>query len=470
MIKHILLASALVTAPVAAQETGFTPEATLPQDRIVPDSRAEVQLSFAPIVRDVTPAVVNVYSRRVVQNQHPFANDPFFSRMFRSQPQEQNSLGSGVIVDPSGVIVTNNHVVANATELRVVLADRREYEAEILLTDETTDLAVLRVETDEPLPVLNYDMSGDIEVGDLVLAIGNPFGVGQTVTSGIVSALARTDVGRSDFGSFIQTDAAINPGNSGGALVDMDGELVGVNTMIFSRSGGSNGIGFAIPVEMVRRVVDTALGEGELIRPWLGARLQPVDSDLAQALGLDRPRGALVGEVYPDAAADDAGLRQGDVILAIDGRDINDESGARFRLATRAAGDEARFTVLRGSRELDLDVFVEAAPGNSEPVPFEAEGRNPFNGAGLVQMSPAFNERVGLDPFLDGVIVSGAARRSIAARFGFRPGDVVVEVMGEPVRTMDDLAETLIRYDGERVWPVVIERRGRRYETALQLY
>ncbi|MAK64566.1 MAG: serine protease, partial [Maricaulis sp.] len=325
MIKHILLASVLVTAPVAAQETGLNPEAALPQDRIVPDSRAEVQLSFAPIVREVTPAVVNVYSRRVVQNQHPFANDPVFSRMFRSQPQEQNSLGSGVIVDPSGVIVTNNHVVANATELRVVLADRREFEAEILLTDETTDLAVLRVQTDEPLPVLNYDMSGNIEVGDLVLAIGNPFGVGQTVTSGIVSALARTDVGRSDFGSFIQTDAAINPGNSGGALVDMDGELVGVNTMIFSRSGGSNGIGFAIPVEMVRRVVDTALGEGELIRPWLGARLQPVDNDLAQALGLDRPRGALVGEVYPEAAADDAGLRQGDVILAIDGRAINDE-------------------------------------------------------------------------------------------------------------------------------------------------
>ncbi|WP_203294576.1 Do family serine endopeptidase [Maricaulis parjimensis] len=470
MIKNILLASVLISAPVAAQETGFAPDAALPQDRIVPDSRAEVQLSFAPIVRDVTPAVVNVYSRRVVQNQHPFANDPVFSRMFRSQPQEQNSLGSGVIVDPSGVIVTNNHVVANATELRVVLADRREYEAEILLTDEATDLAVLRVNTDEPLPVLNYDMSGDIEVGDLVLAIGNPFGVGQTVTSGIVSALARTDVGRSDFGSFIQTDAAINPGNSGGALVDMDGELVGVNTMIFSRSGGSNGIGFAIPVEMVRRVVDTALGEGELIRPWLGARLQPVDNDLAQALGLDRPRGALVGEIYPDAAADDAGLQQGDVILAIDGRDINDESGARFRMATRAAGDAARFTVLRDNREVEVDVNVEAAPGNSDPLPFQPEGRNPFNGAGLVEMSPAFNERVGLDPFLDGVIVSGATRRSIAARFGFRPGDLVVEVMGQPVRDMDDFADLLSRHDGERVWPVVVERRGRRYETALQLY
>jgi Do/DeqQ family serine protease len=470
MIKQLLLALLLAAAPAAAQDIPFAPETGAPQDRIVPENRAEMQLSFAPVVREATPAVVNVYSRRVVQNQHPFADDPFFSRMFRRQPREQNSLGSGVIVDPSGVIVTNNHVVANADELRVVLADRREFEAEILLTDESTDLAVLRVETDEPLPVLPFDMSGDIEVGDLVLAIGNPFGVGQTVTSGIVSALARTDVGRTDFASFIQTDAAINPGNSGGALVDMDGELVGVNTMIFSRSGGSNGIGFAIPVEMVRRVVDTALGEGELVRPWLGARLQPVDSDMAQALGLNRPRGALVGQIYPGAAADEAGLQQGDIVLAIDGQDVNNEAGARFRLATRAAGDEARFTVLRNGDEIALDIPVEPAPGVSDPAPFEVDGRNPFSGTALVEMSPAFNERVGLDPFMDGVIVSGVGRRTVAASFGFRPGDLLVEVMGEPVSDLGDIAEILSAYDGERVWPVVIERRGRRHEAALRLY
>ena len=461
----IVVASLLACAPAMAQDIPFADS----QSRIVPETRAEMQLSFAPIVREATPAVVNVYSRRVVQ-EHPFANDPFFSRMFRSQPREQNSLGSGVIVDASGVIVTNNHVVDGATELRVVLADRREYEAEILLTDETTDLAVLRVETDEPLPVMPFDVSGDIEVGDLVLAIGNPFGVGQTVTSGIVSALARTDVGRTDFGSFIQTDAAINPGNSGGALVDMDGELVGVNTMIFSRSGGSNGIGFAIPVEMVRRIVDTALGEGELIRPWLGARLQPVDSDMARALGLSRPRGAMVGDIYPDAAADEAGLRQGDIVLAVDGRDVNDDAGARFRLATRAAGEEAEFTVLRDGEEIRLDVAVAPAPGDDDPAPLEVTGRNPFSGVSLVEMSPAFNERVGIDPFLDGVIVSSVDRRSVAARFNFRPGDMLVEVMGESVRDLDEVAEALQRYDGQRIWPVIIERRGRRYETALRLY
>ena len=464
MFRQILLASALLSSPALAQDIPF---AAAP-DRTVPENRAEMQLSFAPLVREAAPAVVNVYSRRVVES-HPFANDPFFSRMFRSQPREQNSLGSGVIVDSSGVIVTNNHVVEGATELRVVLADRREFEAQVLLTDDATDLAVLRVETDEPLPVMRFDMSGDIEVGDLVLAIGNPFGVGQTVTSGIVSALARTDIGRTDFASFIQTDAAINPGNSGGALVDMDGELVGVNTMIFSRSGGSNGIGFAIPVEMVRRVVDTALGEGELVRPWLGARLQPVDNDMAHALGLSRPRGALVNQVYPDAAADEAGLQRGDIVLAVDGRDVNDEAGARFRLATRAAGDRARFTVLRDGDEIALDVPVIAAPGEADPAPYAVAGRNPFSGAEMVEMSPAFNERVGIDPFRDGVVISRISGRSVAAR-NFRPGDTLIELMGEPVHDLDDAAELFERYDGERVWPLVVERRGRRYETAVRLY
>ncbi|WP_417478490.1 Do family serine endopeptidase [Maricaulis sp.] len=466
MIKHLLLASILFAAPVAAQDVDLAAA----QDRIVPESRVEMQLSFAPIVREVAPAVVNVFSRRVVNNQNRFANDPVFSRMFRSQPREQNSLGSGVIVDQSGVIVTNYHVVADATELRVVLADRREFEATVLLTDEATDLAVLKIETDEPLPMLPFNMTDDPEVGDLVLAIGNPFGVGQTVTSGIVSALARTDVGQTDFASFIQTDAAINPGNSGGALVDMRGQLIGVNSMIFSRSGGSNGIGFAIPVEMVRRVVDTALSEGELIRPWLGARLQPVTGDIASSFGMVRPRGALVSEVYPRAAADDGGLRQGDIVLAVDGHEISNDAGARFRLAIRGAGEAARFTVLRGEDELELDVHVLPAPGATTPDPLPVEGRNPLSGVRLVQLSPAFNETVGLDPFLDGVVVMNVQRRSVAARYGFRPGDRLVSLMGQPIETLDDAASIATRFDGEREWPIVLDRRGQRYQPTLRLY
>lgn len=461
MIRILALSAALaVSAPAFSQDVPFT----APEDELlVPQSRAEIQLSFAPVVREAAPAVVNVYTTRLVRQRVSF-----FSR--RTREREQNSLGSGVIVDPSGVIVTNHHVVNGASELRIVLADRREFQAEILLTDEATDLAVLKVDTDEPLPVLAFDTSGSSEVGDLVLAIGNPFGVGQTVTSGIVSALARTDVGQSDFASFIQTDAAINPGNSGGALVDMDGELIGVNTMIFSRSGGSNGIGFAIPADLVRRVVDSALTEGELIRPWLGARLQPVTNDLAMAFGLDRPRGALVDEIYPNAAADDGGLEQGDIVLAVDGHDVNNDSGALFRLATHAAGDDARFTVLRDGREIQLDVPVLPAPGVAEPVPVEPDGENPFQGISMVGLNPTFNQAIGIDAFADGVIVTNVLRRSVAYGFGFRPGDRLIELHGERIRDIDDFEDVIARYDGVAEWPVAIERRGRRQEATIRLY
>ena len=458
MIKSFLIiASLAVSAPVLAQELPFA------GDRVVPESQVEMQLSFAPIVREAAPAVVNVYTSRTVQQRVSF-----FSR--RTREREQNSLGSGVIVDASGVIVTNNHVVQGANELRVVLADRREFEAQILLTDEASDLAILKVDTDEPLPVLPFDNVGDGEVGDLVLAIGNPFGVGQSVTSGIISALSRTDVGDSDFASFIQTDAAINPGNSGGALVNMDGELIGVNTMIFSRSGGSNGIGFAIPVDLVSRVVDTAMSEGELVRPWLGARLQPVTNDLAQAFGLDRPRGALINEIYPAAAADDAGLRQGDIVLAVDGHEVNNDSGTRFRLATHATGDDARFTVLRDGRELYLDVPVLPAPGIADPQPFLPEGGNPFVGSSLLELSPAFNESIGIDSFEEGLIVSNIHRRSLAANFGFRPGDRVVELDGRRITTLDDFEDMLARLDGQEIWPIAVVRRGQRIEADIRLF
>ena len=460
MIRILAFAVLLAAAPAAAQEIPFAPAE---ENRVIPESQAQVQLSFAPVVRDAAPAVVNVYTTRLVRQRVSFFSS-------RTREREQNSLGSGVILDPSGVIVTNHHVVDGASELRVVLADRREFEAEILLTDEATDLAVLKVDTDEPLPVLPYDPDGDAEVGDLVLAIGNPFGVGQTVTSGIVSALARTDVGQSDFASFIQTDAAINPGNSGGALVDMDGELIGVNTMIFSRSGGSNGIGFAIPVDLVRRVVETAMTEGELIRPWLGARLQPVTNDIAEAFGFDRPRGAVVNEIYPNSAADDAGLETGDIILAVDGFDVNNDSGARFRLATHAAGDDARFTILRDGREIELDVSVLPAPGVSEPIPFEPDGANPFLGLSVIELNPAFNEAVGIDAFARGIIVTNVLRRSIAAQRGFRPGDRIVEVQGQRVVDMDDFEDILLDYDGEPDWPIAIERRGRLQEAEIRLY
>lgn len=461
---------AIAVNPAVGQDETLAGAGT-PQ-RALPLSRGDMQLSFAPIVREAAPAVVNVYSRRVVADRNPFAGDPMFERFFGRQAPRQRevqSLGSGVIVDGAGLIVTNNHVVAGAQELRVVLHDRRELEAEILLADERTDLAVLRVLADEPLPVLPFDLSGSAEVGDLVLAIGNPFGVGQTVTSGIISALARTDVGITDYAFFIQTDAAINPGNSGGALVSMNGELLGINTAIFSRSGGSQGIGFAIPAEMVRSVVQAATRGGELVRPWLGARLQPVTSDIALSMGFDRPRGVLVADVYPEGPADMARLRRGDVILSVDGVEANNEAAVRFRFATRAIGDEAQVRIMREGRERTLTVMAEAPPGDREGERIILNGRNPFQGVEVVELSPAFNEANGLDPFTDGLVVTRVERRSAAEFYGFRPGDRILSVNQRTVRTVREMERELARHEGAREWPVEIERRGERHASVLRL-
>src|SRR5271156_4123342 len=262
-------------------------------DRQVPSSMGQLQLSFAPIVKRVAPAVVNVYATHVVENSNPFLADPFFRQFFGGMPREQveRSLGSGVIVDPAGLVVTNYHVIEGASEVKVALSDKREFDADIALKDQRSDLAVLRIKgANERFPTLEFANSDDLQVGDVVLAIGDPFGVGQTVTHGIVSAVARTQVGNSDYQFFIQTDAAINPGNSGGALVDVNGRLAGINSEIYSRSGGSQGIGFAIPANMVRVVVASAeQGSGTVKRAWLGAKLQEVTPEIADSLGLKHP-------------------------------------------------------------------------------------------------------------------------------------------------------------------------------------
>ncbi|MDA0240497.1 MAG: trypsin-like peptidase domain-containing protein, partial [Proteobacteria bacterium] len=309
----------------------------------IPSSQSDIQLSFAPLVKRVAPAVVNIFTTKTVTARRvsPLFDDPFFRRFFGEnfagprRQRKENSLGSGVIVRPDGMIITNHHVIQGADEITVILADRREFKAVIVGSDERTDLAVLRIDTGgRSLPHLTFRDSDDLEVGDLVLAIGNPFGVGQTVTSGIVSALARTQVGINDLNFFIQTDAAINPGNSGGALVTMDGKLVGVNSAIYSRSGGSIGIGFAIPANMVQTVM-TGLTGGQLVRPWLGGAGQAVTSDIANSIGLDRPVGVLINSLYPNGPATRAGLAIGDVVLAVNDREVNDPEALRFRIASR---------------------------------------------------------------------------------------------------------------------------------------
>ncbi len=316
-------------------------------EEVVPQSKTQVELTFAPLVKKAAPAVVNVFTRTVIKERpmSPFFDDPFFQQFFGNQnPRErvQNSLGSGVIVRPDGLIVTNNHVIAKADEIRVVLSDGREFPAQVIAGDEKFDIGILKIETKgEVLPTLDLKDSDDINVGDLVLAIGNPFGVGQTVTMGIVSALARTNIGVGDYGYYIQTDAAINPGNSGGALIGTDGKLVGINTAIYSKTGGSIGIGFAIPSNMVARIIDAEASGGKLVQPWIGVSGEALTADIAVSMGLPHPGGVVVQQVYPMGPGDHAGLQPGDVIIGVNDRNIGDPGGLRFRLATQKVGGTA---------------------------------------------------------------------------------------------------------------------------------
>lgn len=429
-----------------------------------PVSRAEIQLSFAPLVQRAAPAVVNVYTRRVERVESPLLNDPIFRRFFgdqlQGQPRERvaQSLGSGVIIDAEGVIVTNNHVIEGATEIVVALADRREFEARLIAADPRVDLAILRIDTGgESLPFLSFQDSDELQVGDLVVAIGNPFGVGQTVTQGIVSALGRSGVGDLDAQSFIQTDAAINPGNSGGALITLDGKLAGINTAIFSRSGGSIGIGFAIPSNLVASTVASALAGKGIKRPWFGAHGETVTSEIAQGLGLPRPGGVLIGEVYPGGPADRAGLRAGDVVLAIDGREVNDPQGVKFRIATRKLGETAVLDVLRRGQRLRLPVSLIEAPEVPPRNVTQLIGNQPLAGATVANLSPAFADELGIDTLETGVIVLEIAPGSPAQRLRVRPGDRVVKINGRDVRHVQEL-QSLLRATGQ--WTVVLRRGG----------
>lgn len=465
-----LLASVLtfgLTAPSAAAQATLLP---IPEEtvRVVPQSNSEVQLSYAPVVKDTAPAVVNVFTSRTVRSR---SSRDFFDQMFgmRRAPRErtQSSLGSGVIVRGNGIVVTNAHVVKGADELKVVLNDRREYEAKLLTQDEELDLAILEIDPGtERLPFLRIQDDNDLEIGDIVLAIGNPFGVGQTVTSGIISALGRTNV--SDYSAYHQTDAAVNPGNSGGALVNLNGELIGINTAIFSRSGGSNGIGFAIPAELVARAVDSTLTDGKIIRPWLGARSNAVDSALAATLGLDRARGTIISEVYEDGPAANAGLRERDVILSLAGTDINDEAGLNFKLATLSRNSRADALVWRDGIEQNIAITVDVpkeSPARDERF---LDGLHPLDGATIVNMSPALGEELGVDPYLKGVMVLSLARGSAANYNRFRAGDIILDVNDKDVFSTRQLADHLTAQESSEDWTVTIDRNGRLYNLPIR--
>ena len=440
------------------------------QKRVPPPSREAVQYSFAPIVKRTAPAVVNVYvSSRIRQSRSPFANDPFFERFFGDDydfgmPRErvQSSLGSGVIVSPDGIIVTNTHVVKGRgqTEIRVALSDKREFDAKLISQDKKTDIAILKIDGNgEDFPYMRFADSDALQVGDLVLAIGNPFGVGQTVTSGIVSALARSQIASDAV--FIQTDAAINPGNSGGALVDLKGGLVGINTAIFSRSGGSNGIGFAIPSNLVKLHVDSAIEGRKVERPWLGARLQSMDRDMAEALGASRISGAVVMRVYDNSPAAKAGLQPGDIIVDVDGFSVADARSVNYRLTTRGIGKRSELKIVRDGQDKVARVLLTEPPRARKSDFSNLSGNHPLDGARVANILPTLAEDMELD-LTDGVVVVSVRARSIAARLGFRAGDVIVDVGNRKVHDLKDLLPLLERR--RRIWEMTVNRGGRSLE------
>ena len=449
MLRLFVMIVALGAAPLLAETR-------------VPTSQAEIGLGFAPLVKAAAPAVVNIYVKRVVQTRSsPFQNDPLFAYMFRNfgelKPRVQNSLGSGVILSSDGYVVSNYHVVGEATDIRVVLNDRREFDARVVLADEESDLALLQLEDARGMPHLSLRDSDTVDVGELVLAIGNPFGVGQTVSSGIVSGLARSGGAMgSARGYFIQTDAPINPGNSGGALIDVNGALIGVNTRIVSRSGGSNGIGFAIPAKLVKAFMEQAeAGNTRFERPWAGINGQIVDGDIAESIGLRVPSGIMITEMHRESPFFKAGIAAGDVILSVDEQAVNTPSEMIFRMSVVGIGEDVKVTFFREQEIDSRAVTLMSAPDVPERAPVVTGDETPMPEVTLININPRVLAQFGLPLSSDGVVV--AETGPYGARAGLRAGDVIAEINGARV---SDTGEALRKLEASGRWLGLLIVRG----------
>lgn len=453
MRRWIFIAVSVAMASVAHAETR------------VPQSQAEISLGFAPVVKQAAPAVVNIYAKIVRQGRsRPLFSDPFFQDFFgrgfgAPQQRVQNSLGSGVILSEDGYVVSNYHVVGSATEIRVVTTDRREFTAEVVLGHEESDIAILRLEEAQDLPFLTLRDSDHVEVGELALAIGNPFGIGQTVSSGIISGLARTGTATGNArGYFLQTDAAINPGNSGGALIDVNGDLIGINTSILTRSGGSNGIGFAIPANLVAEFLRQAQdGNDTFVSPWAGMSGQHMSADIAESLGLVIPMGVVISDLHDLSPLAEAGLRVGDVVTHVDGDEVNSPAEMKFRMSVAGVGGISVLTRLRGEDSDDVEVALIRAPDTPDAEKTTLDESTVLPELTVSGVNPAVIIDLGLKLSQSGVVVVDPG--PYGARAGLRVGDVLEAINGADIARPQDVVRTLT--DPGRRINMVIQRGGR---------
>jgi serine protease Do len=469
-VAAITLGAGLMLGGLAVQIIGDRTPVRVAEAAGLP-ARVSFDEGFAPMIQNVLPAVVNIASSRIVQKEGlaPFLSDPrlkqFFGKDFSLQfgmPREQHerSLGSGVIFSRDGYIVTNNHVVEKATDVRIFQANQREYKARVIGTDPRTDIAVLKVDATN-LPVMSIADSSKVRIGEFVLAVGDPFGVGQTVTMGIVSATGRGGFGIEDIEDFIQTDAAVNPGNSGGALVNVRGELIGINTAILSESGGNQGIGFAIPVNMARAVVEQIMKTGRIVRGWLGIVIQPVTPTAAKAFGLPgEPRGGLIADVAPNGPAAHAGIQRGDIVLDVNGQPIHDSRDLQLKLNTMAPGSQATMKLFRNGSETEVHATLGEAPGQ-KPAPIESHPGSAatLDGIGVRNLTPSLAREIGVPSSTQGVVIIDVRTDSFGADAGLQRGDVIEEVNRKPVKDAAGF-ETAARLAGKEPALLLINRAG----------
>ncbi|GBD99873.1 putative periplasmic serine endoprotease DegP-like precursor [bacterium BMS3Abin07] len=428
----------------------------------------KLNVALSEISDMVEPAVVNISTEKTVRiNNNPFDgffNDPFFRRFFGNRgkafrgPHEYKSraLGSGVIISDDGYILTNNHVVKDADKIKVLLFDKREFDGKVIGTDPKTDVAVIRIKA-RNLPVLKLGNSDKLKAGSLVIAVGNPYGLSHTVTMGIVSAVGRANVGIADYEDFIQTDAAINPGNSGGAMVNTRGELVGINTAIFSTTGGYQGIGFAIPSNMAKNVMESLIRHGKVVRGWLGVTIQDLTPELAKHFDIKAKKGVLVSDVVEKSPAEKAGMKRGDLIVAYDGKKVKNTFGFRNMVAETPPGNSVDISVMRDGKETVLNVKIGELP---EKLMSSASGEGPaLKGITVRDLTPDIRERLGISEKVNGVVVSGVAPDSDA--YGkLMSGDIIREINRKTINNIGDYRKSLTESSGQKDILLLVYRKG----------